>query len=141
PAAETLAGTEVLPIVQQNETRQATVKQLQREIIQFSCSDLVTALEAAVNVGYVRAPRAFALSNVRASLLQASSSGQVTIDINKNGSTILSTKLTIDEGEKTSVTAATPPVISDPNIADDDEITIDIDEAGTDAKGLIVTLL
>lgn len=112
-----------------------------KEIIQFACSDLITFLQIATGVGYVRASRAFTLNAVRASLKTVSSSGLVTIDINKNGTTILSTKLTIDANEKTSVTAATPAVISDSSIADDDEITIDIDGAGTGAVGLVVTLI
>lgn len=45
----------------------------------------------------------------------------------------------IISGEKTSLTAATPAVISDTAIADDAEITIDIDAVGTTpAKGLKV---
>jgi hypothetical protein len=54
---------------------------------------------------------------------------------------ILSTKLTIDASEKTSLTALTPAVISDPDLADDAEITIDIDVSGTNAKGLKVILI
>lgn len=109
--------------------------------LQVACSDLVTDLTAGTFKGYVRSPGAFTISEVRASLIAASSSGAVTVDINVNGSTILSTKLTIDQGEQTSVTAATPPVITNTAIADDDEITIDIDGAGTDARGLIVSIL
>lgn len=88
-----------------------------------------------------RMPYAFTLSAVRASLTTVSSSGIPTVDINENGTTILSTKLTIDENEKTSTTAATAAVISDASLADDAEITIDIDVAGTGAKGLKVTLI
>jgi len=51
-------------------------------------------------------------------------------------------KVTIDNTEKTSTTAATPAVISDTSIADDAEITIDIDQIGNGtAKGLKVTLI
>src|SRR3546814_12903600 len=63
------------------------------------------------------------------SLTTASSSGAVTVDINEAGSTILSTKLTIDQGEKTSTTAATPAVISDASLGDAAEITIDVDRS------------
>jgi len=50
---------------------------------------------------------------------------------------VFSTTLTIDSGEKTSETAATAAVLSGGSlsIAADDEITIDIDTAGTGAKG------
>jgi len=92
-----------------------------------------------------RMPYAFALSEIpRASLKTAQSSGNiVTVDINEAGTTILSTKLTIDNTEKTSTTAATPAVLSDSALADDAEMTIDIDQitAGTaTAIGLVVYL-
>ena len=64
------------------------------------------------------------------------------MDINEAGTSIISTKLTIDNTEKTSVTAATAAVISDASLADDAEITIDIDQIGDGtAKGLKVTLI
>lgn len=87
-----------------------------------------------------RMPFALTLTGVRASLSTTSSSGTPTVDINEGGTTILSTKLTIDASELTSTTAATPAVISDSALADDAEITIDIDVAGTGAKGLKVYL-
>jgi len=68
--------------------------------------------------------------------------GIFTVDINEGGTSILSTKLTIDNTEKTSTTAATPAVISDTALADDAEITIDIDQIGNGtAKGLKVTII
>ena len=109
--------------------------------VQMSCSDLTTSISTGTSVAYHRARRPMTISGVRASLLTASTSGAVTVDINLNGSTILSTKLTIDQDEKTSVTAATAAVLSATAVADDDEITVDIDGAGTGAKGLIVTLI
>ena len=88
-----------------------------------------------------RAANALTLTAVRASLTTPSSSGPVQVDVNVDGVSILSTKITIDEGEKTSVTAAIPPVLSDTTIPDDAEITIDIDAAGTGATGLKVALI
>lgn len=78
------------------------------------------------------------LSDVRISLSGASDSGPVQVDMNVNGSTILSTKLTIDPTEKSSVDAATPYVFDSPpvDIDDDDEITFDVDLAGANAIGL-----
>src|SRR3546814_4910233 len=71
-------------------------------------SDLTMELiVGTAKVGF-RLPHAVTLTAVRASLTTASSSGAVTVDINEAGSTILSTKLTIDQGEKTSTTAAKP---------------------------------
>lgn len=103
-------------------------------------SDETTALTTGDARVTIRAPRALTLTGVRASLNTASSSGLVTVRIKKNGTTIFSTNLTIDQGEKTSVTAATAAVLSTAAIADDDELTFDIVGAGTGAKGLKVAL-
>lgn len=83
------------------------------------------------------------LSAVRASLNVAQSSGSIfTVNIKEAGVTILSTKITIDNGELTSTTAATPPVISDANLADDAQMTVDIDQIGDGlAAGLKVALI
>jgi hypothetical protein len=110
-------------------------------VIQLAASDETTALTSGTAKLTFRMPHAMTLTAVRASLTTASSSGVVTVDINESGSTILSTKLTIDASELTSTTAATAAVISDSSLADDAEITIDIDGAGSGAKGLKVTLI
>ncbi|WP_218035505.1 DUF2793 domain-containing protein [Pseudomonas denitrificans (nom. rej.)] len=109
----------------------------------IACSDESTALTAGTAKVTFRIPYAFTLTAVRASLTIAQTSGSIfTVDINEGGTSILSTKLTIDNTEKTSTTAATAPVISDASLADDAEITIDIDQVGDGtAKGLKVTLI
>jgi hypothetical protein len=108
-----------------------------------AASDESTALTAGTAKITFRMPRAVTLTAVRASLTTAQASGSIfTVDINEGGTSILSTKLTIDNTEKTSTTAATPPVISDTALADDAEITIDIDQIGNGtAKGLKVMLI
>lgn len=103
--------------------------------------DFATDIAAGTGKAYMRAPFAFVLDEVRASVSVASSSGLVTVDVNEAGVSVLSTKLSIDASEKTSTTAATPYVISDANIANDAEITVDIDAAGTGARGLLVQLI
>ena len=107
----------------------------------IALSDETTAITVGTAKVTWRAPWAFTLTSVRASLNTASSSGIPTVDINEAGVTILSTKLTIDANEKTSTTASAAAVISDSAIADDAELTFDIDVAGTGAKGLKVTLI
>jgi hypothetical protein len=111
--------------------------------IGVAVSDETTDLTTGAAKTTFRSPLDFTLGSVRASLTAPQPSGSIfTVDINKNGTTILSTKLTIDNGEETSVTAATPPVISDDDISSDDEITIDIDQVGdAGAKGLKVWLI
>lgn len=108
--------------------------------IGVACSDETTALTAGTGKVTFRLPHAMTLTGVRASLTTAGST-LTTVDINEAGTSVLSTKLTIDANEKTSTTAATAAVISDAPLADDAEITIDIDGAGTGAAGLKVWLI
>lgn len=112
------------------------------ESLMFALSDETTAITTGTAKLTVRMPyKGKIIGLPRANVNTVSSSGLPTVDINKNGSTILSTKLTIDASEKTSLTAAAAAVVSDAAFADDDEFTFDIDVAGTGAKGLKVTLL
>ena len=111
--------------------------------IQLAVSDETTALTTGTGKITFRMPHAMTLTSVRASLTTAgSTSGTTTIDINEGGVSILSTKLTIDATEKTSTTATTPAVISDSSLADDAEITIDIDaiSGGATEAGLKILL-
>ena len=89
--------------------------------------------------------RPIAEGGLYASLATAQSAGNVlTVDVNRNGSSILSTTLTFDNGEKTTLTAATPAVFASGGdlLAEGDEITIDVDQLGTAAaKGLTVYLV
>lgn len=103
--------------------------------IGIACSDETTALTTGTAKVTFRMPHAYTLSGVRASVTTAPTGSVLTVDINESGTTILSTKLTIDAGEKTSTTAATAAVISDANLADDAEITIDIDTVGSTVAG------
>lgn len=120
----------------------AVRKVAQLKMIPIACSDETTALTAGTAKVTFRAPFAMTGVTVRASLTTAQASGSIfTVDVNESGVSILSTKLTIDNTEKTSTTAATPVVVSDVSIADDAEITIDIDQIGDGtAKGLKVYL-
>ena len=110
--------------------------------IQLAASDETTAITVGTSKITFRMPFAMTVTEVRASLSTAQTSGAIfTVDINEAGASILSTKLTIDNTEKTSVTAATPPVISDTALADDAEMTIDVDQTGDGtAKGLKITI-
>ena len=105
----------------------------------IACSDETSNLTTGAAKVTFRAPHAMTITGVRANVNAASAGAAVAVDINDNGVSIFSTVLTIDAGEETSVTAAVPAVISDSSFADDAEITIDIDAAGTTpAKGLKV---
>lgn len=116
---------------------------LKTEGLQYALSDETSDLTTGTAKLTIRMPYAFTLSAVRASVATAPVGSTIIVDINESGATILSTKLTIDAGEKTSTTAATPAVISDTALADDAEITFDIDQVGssTAGAGLKVTLI
>jgi len=147
----TLTGSELVELVQSGSNVKAllsaiktwVINGLATEYLTIACSDETTALTAGTAKITFRIPYAMTLTEVRANLNTAQTSGSVfTVDINENGSSILSTKLTIDNTEKTSTTASTSAVISDSSLADDAEITIDIDQVGNGtAKGLKVTLI
>ena len=111
------------------------------EVIGIAVSDEETALTTGTAKVTFRMPFAMTLTAVRASLSTASTSGLPTFDINEGGTSILGTKLSIDANEKTSTTAASAATITDSALADDAEITIDIDIAGTGAKGAKVYLI
>lgn len=114
------------------------------ESLIIASSDETTALTTGTGKLTFRMPYAFTLTDVRATLTTAGgTSGTTTIDINESGTSVLSTKITIDNTEKTSTTAVTAPVISDTALADDSEITIDIDAVtgGATEAGLKVILI
>lgn len=116
---------------------------LQEVYLMLDVGDQSTDLTAAANKKVFRMPFAMNLTGVRASVSTAPVGSTIIVDINDSGTTVLSTKLTIDDGEKTSTTAATPAVISDSALAEDAEISIDIDQigSGTAGKGLKVILI
>jgi hypothetical protein len=111
------------------------------QCLAVACSDETTALTiGTAKITFINPfPSTFTVTGVVASLSTAQT---FTVDINEAGSTILSTKLTIDNTEKNSSTAATPAVISDTSIAAYAEMTIDIDQIGDGtARGLKVYIL
>lgn len=107
----------------------------ENEVIIIALGDETTAMTTGTAKATFRMPFAMTLSEVRASVTTAPTGSVATFDINESGTTILSTKITIDATEKTSETAATAPVISDTSLADDAEITIDIDTVGSTVAG------
>lgn len=84
------------------------------------------------------------LTAIAAAVTTASTSGQPTVQIANitQAVPLLTTPLTIDQGETDSATAATPAVIDGSNntVATADELSIDIIAAGAGTLGLIVDL-
>jgi len=105
------------------------------ESIMIACSDETTALSTGTKATF-RMPYAYTLTSVRGSVTTAATGATLLeVDINESGSSILSTELTFDAGEKTTTTATTPAVISDTGLANDAEITVDIDAVGSTVAG------
>ncbi len=104
--------------------------------IGIACSDESTALTTGTAKATFRMPHAMTLTAVRASVGTAPTGSTIIVDINEGGSTIMTTnKLSIDASEKTSTTAATAASLTDTSLADDAEITIDIDQIGSSTAG------
>lgn len=84
----------------------------------------------------------WSLTAAAAYVTTVSSSGLVTVQIRNVtlAADMLSTRITIDVGETTSYTAAAPAVIAAAPVAKGQLIAVDVDVAGTAAKGLGVIL-
>jgi hypothetical protein len=72
----------------------------------------------------------------------AGTTGTMTVDVNKNGTSIMTTDLlSIETTEKSSSTATTPPNVTTPAVAAGDILTFDVDAIHTTAaKGLTVRI-
>lgn len=101
----------------------------------FALSDELSDLTITVGALTFRMPCAMTLTEVRASCNTAPTGAKITVDIKENGTSILSTKLTIDATQTTSTTASVPVVISDSNLTDDSIITANIDGVGSTVAG------
>jgi hypothetical protein len=114
-----------------------------QEVLEYAISDETTAITTGTDKLISHAPFDFLLFEVIGGLSVVSSSGAPQFDVNKNGSTVFSTPLTIDANEETSITAATPAVLTaNPlQFTKGDKISFDIDTAGTGAKGAKVQLI
>lgn len=104
-----------------------------------AASDETTTITTGTAKASFAFPYDVAIVSVGASVKTAGTG--MTIDINDGVSSILSTKLTLDSGEKTSLTAATPAVISDAAIAAGAEVTIDVDAVSGTYNGLKVWMI
>jgi hypothetical protein len=115
-----------------------------KETFVIAVSDEATSLTTGTAKVKFRMPYAFTITAVRASVTVAPTGSTLIVDINEGGTTIMSTnKLSIDASEYTSTTAATAAGVTDTALADDAEISIDIDQVGATVagKGLKVYLI
>lgn len=125
----------------------AGIKTVLPDVIMVAASDETTDLSTGTGKVTFRMPFAMTLTEVVGSLNVAGTVGEgaglVTFDVNKNGTTIFTTRPTFDDTEKTTRTAAVSSVLDVTALAQDDIITIDIDTVGSGdkGKGLKVSLI
>lgn len=99
--------------------------------ITIACGTETAIISAGTSKVTFHSPTDFTIIDVFAGLNVAQTSGSIfTVDINNNGVSILSTLITIDNTEETSLTANAPAVVSSPQIVKGDKITIDVDQIG-----------
>ena len=112
------------------------------DVFIIACSDETSDLTAGTNKARFTMPYAGTLTAVKSDMNTAPTGSALVVDINEAGVSVLSTKLSIDVGETSSSTAATPAVISDSALASGAVIGIDIDQIGSTVAGagLKVTL-
>jgi hypothetical protein len=103
----------------------------------LAVSDETTALTGSTTtpLGTFHAQNAGTWSEILIGVTTAPTGSTLTCDVHKNGTTIFSTKPTIDDGEKTSVTAATAAVLSTTTYAKGDLIELFCDSVGATVAG------
>jgi hypothetical protein len=115
--------------------REDHVHQRDSDVIVVPVGDEASALSAGTNRVRFRMPFAATLLAVRASVNTAPTGSTLVVDVNEGGTSVLGTKLSIDATELTSATAASAATITDSALADDAEISIDIDQIGSTTAG------
>lgn len=125
----------------QNILGTGNIEPTQSFIVPITDHDVAVATGA--GLASIRMPYAFTLTGIRGSLVTPQTSGSIlTCNIYANGVNILAIPLTFNNGDKTTVTATSPAVISVSSLADDAEITFDITQIGDGtAEGLKITLI
>lgn len=113
------------------------------QVLTVAASDETTVLSTGTSKVTFHVPFNITLTEVFAGLSTPQTSGStLTVNVKKGGVTIFSTKITIDNTESTSITAAVAPVLSTTALLKGDAITVDIDTIGDGtAKGLKVYLI
>jgi hypothetical protein len=109
-------------------------------VISAATSDVESDLSAGTDKAVFFMPYNMELSEVFAGLGTVCSGSTFITDVNLNGTSILSTKISIDAGESTSLTAATPPVISTSTLTKGGKITVDFDQVGAVDTGKAHTI-
>ncbi len=102
----------------------------------IALSDETTALTTGTKATF-RLGFGMQVTSAFASVTTAPTAATIILDVKKNGTTIFSTKPSIDATEKSTATAATPSVLttSPTALIADDEVTVIIDQVGATVAG------
>ena len=109
----------------------------QREVMCLVCSDESTALTTGEKIS-IHAPYNMIIESVVATVNTAPVGSTLNIDVENVGTTIFDTAITIDAGETTSRTAATPFVLDADGayyVTVGRAITVDVDAVGSSTAG------
>jgi hypothetical protein len=101
----------------------------------LALGDMTTTITNGTSKAYWIADQDGSFVSLDASVFTVSSAEGLQFDLNVNGSSVLSTKVYIDAGERSSLTSQTNYVFSSTNFTAGDIITWDIDVEGTGATG------
>lgn len=96
----------------------------------ISVSDELLDLTTAAQITF-RWPGAYTLTDLRANVNTAPTGAAIQVDVLQSGVSILTSPLTIDPGDETSIGSASPVVIGNPNLLDDAEVVIDVTQIGS----------
>lgn len=112
-----------------------------RDAIVFDLGEGAT-VTAGVALYHLRVPYRFRIVNVKAEVEAPTTAGDITVDINYGPASLLTTKITIPAGGRTSMELAVQPVWSPLIMGDDGILEIDVDNAGDGtATGLKVQII
>ena len=93
------------------------------------------------NLAQIRMPLAFEITGVSAFANTAPTGAALTFDITENSSTILSTLISIDATEKSSIDAGVQPVVDDSTMAADAIIGFNCDQIGSGDAGAGIKII
>lgn len=140
-----LTGAEQIPLTQGGTDKYVTPDQLKAysttgtsKFVNIALSDLATDIAMGTAVGLWFAPETGELVSVWIGVHDPSSSGVVRIDMNDSGGSVFTTRPAIDASEATSLTGTAAVLDGTVTFVKGSKFTFDIDDAGTDAKGLQV---
>ncbi|HEY0860661.1 MAG TPA: DUF2793 domain-containing protein [Pseudoxanthomonas sp.] len=108
--------------------------------VNVALSDMTTDLTTGTAKAVWFAPEDGTLESVYIGVHDPSSSGVVRVDMNDSGGSVFTTRPAIDATEATSLTGTAAVLDGTVSFVRGDKFTFDIDDAGTDAKGLQICI-